>query len=115
MHCSKDVRPVPPIAPDDPRVVQIAHLIVALLAVAGASTSPAAPDDLVALSETGEARRALTRRIRTGELAAVKLGRRLYVRRSDLAALAVRQEPAAPAETSPEAAYLRLVRSRRTA
>lgn len=104
-----------PIAPDDPRVVEIARALVALLAVAGASTAPAAPDELVAVSETGEARRALLREIRAGRLAAVKLGRRLWIRRSDLAALAVRREPEAPAETTPEAAYLRLIGARRTA
>lgn len=108
------------LAPDHPAVARLSVAIAEVLSAVALASEPAPPDDLVALSELGEAQRELRRRIRRGELAAVKLGRSWFCRRSDLAALATRQESSgttavdATART-PEAAYVRLVGARRTA
>jgi len=51
--------------------------------------------DLVAVSAAGVERKGLERLIAEGKIASVKIGRRRYVRRSDLAALPVVEPPKA--------------------
>lgn len=108
------------LAPDHPAVARLSVAIAEVLTAVALTREPAQPDDLVALSDLGEAQRELRRRIRKGELPAVKLGRAWWIRRSDLAALATRQEAIAATDDdttarTPEAAYVRLVDARRTA
>lgn len=108
------------LAPDHPAVARLSVAIAELLAAAALASEATPPDALVAISELGEAQRELRRRIRKGELPAVKLGRAWWIRRSDLASLATPQEASVTtaqdaAARTPEAAYVRLVGARRTA
>jgi excisionase family DNA binding protein len=69
--------------------------VLMLLADRDEHVPPVAPpaDDLIALADAPIERRTLRGLIREKRLAAVKLGRRRFVRRSDLAALATPPAP----------------------
>ena len=104
------------IRPDDPRVVLIAAAIVALVPT---SPAPVMADELVPLAKAGVDAGALRRLVRRGILPAARIGRSVYVRRSDLVALVdklARRPKAAPAVADgPDAEYSALVSKSRGA
>jgi hypothetical protein len=85
---------------DDPQIFQIAAVIAALV-----QPPPAPPpaDELVAIANVGIDRGALNRLIKRGLLPAARIGRSIYVKRSDLVALVDKLAAPPPTDAPPPA------------
>ena len=92
----------------DPRILRLAQALAELVA----PNSPAddARDELVSIGECGIERAAVLRLVRSGQIASRRLGRKLYVLRSELVGLVSKPKAPTPAAGSPEIAYLDVIR-----
>jgi hypothetical protein len=90
---------------DDPRVLAVAAAIVVLVD-ALASASPTGTDDELVPFPFGLERRAARALVRAGRLPSVRIGRRLFTRRSALLALVApsTSTPASAVDSASEAA-----------
>jgi hypothetical protein len=73
--------------PEDPRVLCLARALVAILDALASERQDGSSDELVPIAKAGIERRALRRLVQNGKVRAMRLGRRLYVSRADLASL----------------------------
>ena len=96
---------------------RITSMVLLVLEALAAQRTETTQDELLTLDRTGMERAALLKLIELGSLPAARIGRRWYVRKSDLLRLVdvPKAASAEHAQSSPDASYITLVRRTRKA